>query len=247
MEIKKITAARLQKTMASSGFVLLFLLTNISSFSQSISISAGPSNPYGLYASKDFNRTSAGMANKGTTISILLEDNRNARLFNPFVQVTHNNNPIDDAALEKIYVLLKYQNAQAFKPWNQTILMGGGKFNYYSNNFDLFAKGSVGLGWMQTYGYNIYTDSSGLIKFNPLKVNALVLSSGVGANVYVKENVSFTFGYDFFYAKNNFGYEKYSNGAGPVKAQVAVEVKPDFLIGNFYMGIKLQLKDPRKK
>lgn len=247
MEIKKITAARLQKTMASLGFVLLFLLTNLSSFSQSISIFAGPSQPYGLYASKDFNRTSAGMANKGTAISLVIEDNRNAKVFSPFIQITHNNNPIDEAALDKVYHYLKYQNAQAFKPWNQTMLMGGGKVNYYGNNFDLFAKGAVGLGWMGTYGYNIYSDSIGLIKFNPLKVNALVLSAGVGANIYFKENVSLTLGYDFFYAKNNFGYEKYSNGAGPVKATVAVEVKPDFQIGHFYVGLKLHLKDPRKK
>lgn len=247
MENKKITAARLQKTMASLGFVLLFLLTNLSSFSQSISIFAGPSQPYGLYASKDFNRTSAGMANKGTAISLVIEDNRNAKMFSPFIQITHNNNPIDEAALDKVYQYLKYQSAQAFKPWNQTMLMGGGKVNYYGNNFDLFAKGAVGLGWMGTYGYNIYSDSIGLIKFNPLKVNALVLSAGVGANIYFKENVSLTLGYDFFYAKNNFGYEKYSNGAGPIKASVAVEVKPDFQIGHFYVGLKLHLKDPRKK
>ena len=247
MENKKITAARLQKTMASFGFVLLFLLTNLSSFSQSISIFAGPSQPYGLYASKDFNRTSAGMANKGTAISLIIEDNRNAKVISPYIQITHNNNPIDDDALDKVYQFLKYQNAQAFKPWNQTMLMGGGKVNYYGNNFDLFAKGAVGLGWMSTYGYNIYSDSIGLVKFNPLKVNALVLSAGLGANIYFKENVSLTLGYDFFYAKNNFGYEKYSNGAGPVKATVAIEVKPDFQIGHFYVGLKLHLKDPRKK
>jgi hypothetical protein len=246
MDNKKNCLARLQKTMASIGILLLFLLTASPSFSQSVSINLGPSQPYGLYASKDFTQTSAGMATKGFAVSVLLEDNRKAKLINPFIQVTVNNNSIDQEALDKVYKFLNYQNTQATKPWNQTTLMGGGKINYFNNNFDLFAKGAIGLGWMSTYGYNLY-DSVGVIKFNVLKVNALVLNGGVGANVYLKENVSFTIGYDYFYAKNNFGYEKYTNGNGPVKAAVAVEVKPDFQLGHFYMGLKLQLSNPRKK
>jgi len=218
----------LHKTNSLIVLVILFLFVNKLTFSQSISIMAGPSQPYGLYASKDFTRTSAGMANRGTAISILIEDNKNPRLFTPYIQITHNNNPIDPLALDKVYQFLKYDNAQAFKPWNQTMLLGGGKVNYFGSNFDLFAKAAIGLGWMSTYGYNIYSDSLGLIKFNPLKVNAFVLSAGVGANFYLRENISFTLGYDYFYAKNNFGYEKYTNNNGTVKANVAVEVKPDF-------------------
>jgi hypothetical protein len=237
----------LHKTNSLIVFVVLFLFVNKLTFSQSITIMAGSSQPYGLYASKDFTKTSPGMANRGSTISILLEDNRNPKLFSSFIQITHNNNPIDYLALDKVYQFLKYENAQVFKSWDQTMLMGGAKVNYFGNNFDLFAKGAAGLGWMSTFGYNIYSDSLGLVKFNPLKVNALVLSAGVGANLYLRENISLSFGYDFFYAKNNFGYEKYSNSNGPVKASVAVEVKPDFQTGNFYVGLKLHLKDPRKK
>ncbi|MDZ4668526.1 MAG: hypothetical protein SGJ00_11685 [bacterium] len=232
--------------MASIGFLLLFLLTVSQSFSQSISINLGPSQPYGLYASKDFIQTSAGIATKGFAVSVLLEDNRKAKLISPFIQITSNNNPIDQDALDRVYKFLKYQSAQATKPWNQTTLMGGGKINYYNNNFDLFAKAGVGLGWMSTYSYNLY-DTIGVIKFNTLKVNALVLTAGLGANIYLKENVSVCLGYDFFYAKNNFGYEKYTNGNGPIKAAVAVEVKPDFQMGHFYAGIKFQLTDSRKK
>ncbi|MCG9881410.1 MAG: hypothetical protein MH472_12495, partial [Bacteroidia bacterium] len=169
-----------------------------------------------------------------------------ANLIHPYIQWINNSNPADEEALEKIYQF-NYRTIQTFANWTQNMLFGGAKFNHYNESFDLFAKTGLGFGWMRSYGYNIYTDSLGVIKFNPLQVNAVVIQMGVGANVYVKQNLSFCLGYDFLYAKNNFGYEQYSNANGPITAALAVEVKPDFMVGNFYAGLKFHLSGIRKK
>lgn len=238
--------ARLKKTMAYLCFISIFLFNSVSLLAQSISVSFGSSQPYGLYASKDVYNTSAGMANVGRAIGVMIEDNRKANLIHPYLQWVNNTNAVDQSALEKIYQF-NYRTVQTFANWTQNMLFGGVKFNYYDESFDLFAKTGLGFGWMRTHGYNIYTDSIGVIKFNPLKVNALVLQGGLGANVYVKKNVSLCFGYDFLFAQNNFGYEQYSNANGPLVAALAVEVKPDFMVGNFYAGLKFQLSGIRKK
>ncbi|MCG9881565.1 MAG: hypothetical protein MH472_13280, partial [Bacteroidia bacterium] len=72
--------ARLKKTTAYLCFIYIFLFTSFRLQAQSISVSFGSSQPYGLYASKDVYNTSAGMANTGRSIGLMLEDNRKANL-----------------------------------------------------------------------------------------------------------------------------------------------------------------------
>ncbi|MFY8189988.1 MAG: hypothetical protein ACOVK9_03405 [Bacteroidia bacterium] len=240
------SVARLKKTMASLGFIFIFLHTIKPVYAQSVSAYLGSSIPYGLYGSKDIYNTSAGMALNGRSISLLIEDDRSQKKFQPYIQWMYNTNDVDENVLTKIYQY-NYRTIQAFQAWSQNILLGGAKANYFGESFNLFVKGGLGFGWMRTHGFNIYTDSSGVIKFNPLQVNAFVLIAGLGTNIYLKQNLSLSLGYDFLFAKNNFGYEKYSNANGPVPAAVAVEVKPDFMIGNFYLGLKFNLGSSRKK
>jgi hypothetical protein len=244
--IKKplLLATRLQKSRATICFVLLYLLNHNVSFSQSISFCGGPSLPYGLYASKDFTKLSPGMANTGYAISIVADDNSKPRMVNTFIQFSHNNNKIDEHALTNIYKFIDpgYKSAQAYKSWSQNILILGGRFNYFAYNFNLYAKVGIGMGWFSSYGYNLYSDSLGVVKFNVLNDNALTFMAGVGSNIYLRQGLSAVLGYDFFYAEANYGYEKFTNNNGNLKAAVAAEVKPSLLLGNFYFGLRFQLK-----
>lgn len=240
------SVARLKKTTASLGFIFIFLCLLNKLNAQSVSAYIGSSIPYGLYGSKDVFNTSAGMALIGRSVGVLVEDNRKAKRVHPYLQFINNSNAVDENALIKIY---QYDNStiQTFESWSQNILLGGAKYNYFGESFNLFAKGGLGFGWMKSHAYNIYTDSSGVIKFNQLQTNTLVFQGGCGASIYLKQNLSFTFGYDFLFARNNFGFEKYSNAAGPVTALVPLEVKPDFKVGNFYLGFKFDLGKAIKK
>ena len=232
--------------MASLVFIFAFILFSSKVFSQSIGVYIGSSIPYGLYASKDIYNTYSGMALQGKNASILIEDNRKVKKIDPYLQFIHNANEVDEEALIKIYQF-NYRTVQVFESWRQNILLAGAKASYFAESFDLFLKGGLGFGWMKTHGYNIYSDSLGVIKFNPLRVNTLVLQAGIGANIYIKQHVALCVGYDLLYAKNNFGYEKYSNLNGPIPAALKVEVKPDFMVGNFYTGLKFNIGSSRRK
>lgn len=212
---------------------------------QHITLAVGKSLPYGLYSSTDYLQTSPGMAMPGMALSVTGEDGRFSKYIWPYLQFTYNTNPIDQNAIDEVYKLLKYRGAQVYRPWTQLLLMGGAKFTYQSERYELYAKTGIAMGWMSTYGYNIYSDSVGIIKFNSLSQNALTLMAGIGASVYVLPNVSLCAGYDFYYARPNFGYEKYTNALGAVRAAVAVEVKPALTLGNLYAGVRFQL--PRNK
>ncbi len=251
MNKHQVPFARLQKTKRTLCFLLIIFFAKLPSIAQTISFGTGTTFPYGLYASKDFNQTSAGLATKGQAYTLILEDNRKPRTVYPFIQFTHNTNPIDQNALNDVYkyigVNAGYRGAQAFKPWAQTLLMGGARFSYVVENYELFAKTGVGMGWLSTYGYNIYSDSLGFIKFNPLKVNTLTLMGGFGMHLYGKNNISLTLGYDFFYANADYGYEKFTALGNPLRAAVAVKVKPPLQLGNLYVGFRLNLARPQKK
>jgi hypothetical protein len=251
MNKHQVPFARLQKTKRTLCFLFIIFSSSFGLFAQTIAFTTGTSFPYGLYASKDFNQTSAGMAINGQAYSLLLEDNRKARTVSPFVQFTHNTNQIDQNALNDVYkyigVNAGYRGAQAFKPWAQTLLLGGARFSYFGENYELFAKTGIGMGWLSTYGYNIYSDTLGFIKFNPLKVNTLSLLGGFGMYLYGKKNISVTLGYDFFYANADYGYEKFTTGGNPIRASVAVKVKPPLQLGNFYLGFRLNLNRQEKK
>jgi hypothetical protein len=238
--------ARLKKTIASGVFIFIFIHFSAPVYPQSVGVYFGSSIPYGLYGSKDVYNTYAGMAIGGRSISISVEDNRKQKMLQPYLQYVNNTNEVDEAALIKIYQF-NYRTVQVFEPWRQNILLAGAKASYFQESFDLFVKGGLGFGWMQTHGYNIYSDSIGVIKFNPLRVNTLVFQGGIGANIYIKQHVSLSLGYDFLFAQNNFGYEKYSNVNGPIPAALQVEVKPNFMLGNYYCGLIFHLGSNRKK
>lgn len=99
MNKHQVPFARLQKTKRTLCFLLIIFFAKLPSIAQTISFGTGTTFPYGLYASKDFNQTSAGLATKGQAYTLVLEDNRKARTVNPFIQFTYNTNSIDQNAL----------------------------------------------------------------------------------------------------------------------------------------------------
>ena len=224
---------------------IIFFANYSVSMAQSVSISAGPSLPYDIYGSADFTKSAPGMAKTGYTVSVIFDDNRKGRIFSPFIQYTYNNNKIDEAAADKFYKFIDpaIKGFQAFKPWNQSIILIGPRYNYFGENFDLFVKGGIGMGWLSTFGYNVLHDSIGVIKYNILNVNALAYSVGLGTHIYVNTSVSLCLGYEYYYARANYGYEKYSDINGKtILSTVPVKVDVPLNYGNFYLGLRFLLK-----
>jgi hypothetical protein len=247
MEIKKITAARLQKTNRVICFVFVFLLLVLKLNAQSISFSSGISIPSGLYGSQDFTQKDCGIAKTGYTLNIIFENNRKNRVINPILQYTFNSNPMDQDAIEKYIGVLSpnFLGLQTYKPWSQHLLLTGIKANYYFNNFSLFTKFSGGMGWISSFGYSYYDTATfpgiDIIKRKVATVNSLVLNVGIGGNVMLQENIALNFGYDLFYAKANFGKPAYVD-AGGNQIGLSETYSPTFQTASIYLGLTFNLR-----
>ncbi len=211
---------------------------------QTISFLGGLSVPGGLYASKDFTQKDCGLALPGYHVTVIFDDNRKGRAISPFIQYTFNTNKMDEGASQKItyaYDTLS-RGVQSIKPWTQNFILIGPRYNYYGNDFDLYAKAGIGMGWLSTYAYNIYYDSIGTLKNKGLSANALVFSLGIGANIYINSGVSVCLGYEYFYAQPDYGIEKLEDVFGRVVAKASAKFQTPFQSANFYAGLRFQLK-----
>ncbi|MDP1728065.1 MAG: hypothetical protein Q8M15_14865 [Bacteroidota bacterium] len=246
---KKGIPASLQKTFALICFTLYFFLNTSLTKAQTLTVISGPSIPHGLYASTDFTNRAPGLAKLGYHVSLIFEANSKGRTISPFVQYTFNCNQMNEEAAYNFYKFIddKNKSVQAYKPWNQSILLIGPKFNFFAENFDLNIKAGIGMAWISTFGYTILQDSFNLVngfsKYNILKASTIAYSIGIGTNLYLNRSVSLSLGYEYFYANAHFGKEKYTDYFGRIKlSNDPVFVEIPFQTSVFYIGIRLQLK-----
>ena len=254
---KKGIPASLQKTFALICFTVFFLLNASLSSAQTLTFLGGISLPSGLYASKDFTKASEiGLALPGYNFSLIFDDNRKGKIISPFIQYTFNSNKMDGEAFEKFEKAYSSncKGLQASKPWNQSLIMIGPRLNFYGDNFDMFVKGSLGIGWLASYEYNIYYDTimqytgvNAMTKNIRLKANVLVFSFGLGTDIHVNQSVSACLGYEFFYARPEYGFEKLANRFGTVILTGQTKFAPPFQTSVFYAGLRFHLKRNLKK
>lgn len=235
----EIEYARIQKYLLCMGLILLYSVYNNNSQAQSLMLGGGLSLPQGIYSSKDFSQVNAGIAVNGYSLQVTVEDNRLNRVVIPVIQYTYNQNGIDASAIEQYLVILdpNVSGVQMYAPYQQHLLMGAAKFAYHQKGYSLFAKTGVGIGWMKSFGYNYYDSTSfGLIKRKTASTQALVLCVGLGSRIYLSETISLIGGFDYYYAKQDFGKATYVDAAGNSIGFGEVYA-PDFKTSNVYMGI----------
>ncbi len=219
MSIKRETPANLRKTFALIFFTTYLLLVSMLANAQTITFAGGPSIPTGLYGSSDLTQDPPGLALTGYHCTIILEENRKSRLISPFIQFTYNANKINDDVSIQFYKVLDPANVgfNSFKPWSQSLLLAGPKFQYFGNCYDIYLKGGIGIGWLSTFGYTLLTSHTIIVpgdtvpkrtleisKYNVLKDNSICYSVGLGTNIYLNECLSVCFGYEIFYAGLRF-------------------------------------------
>ncbi len=240
----------LQKTKSLISFVFLFFAAALITKAQTVNFAAGPSIPYGAYRSSNLQLEAPGMAKLGYQVSVLVENNTKGKRISPYVQFTNNNNKIDQDVLIKYY---RSTGIQVFQNWKQNLLMAGAKFNFFAPSYDLFFKAGVGMAWMNSFGYSIILSDTTVkpnkdyfVNYNVLKSNSLAYNTGIGANFYLRNGVSLSVGYDFYYANGNYGYEKYTDQYGNViSAQRKVKNDIPLSVGTFSFGVKLLLLEKK--